>query len=493
MKKDRVVVMGGGISGLSAAALLAQGGLEVILLEKNSRLGGRARNFTADGFTFDMGPSWYWMPEVFERFYQRFGYTTSDFYALHRLDPSYRIYWEDGSKDDIPADLDELMMWFENKESGSSGKLEQFLKEAKYKYEVGMNDLVYKPGKSWFEFMDVRVLRGFFNLHLLSSFSKYIRKYFKHPKLLSLLEFPVLFLGAMPKDTPALYSLMNYADLKLGTWYPEGGMYKLVEAFEQIAREQGVQLYTDHEVISIRTENGSVKGVQTATTFFECDYLVSGADYKHTEDLLKEHANYNDAYWEERTMAPSCLLYYLGVDKKIPQLQHHNLFFDAPFEQHALEIYKTPKWPSKPLFYACVPSKTDTTVAPVGMENLFLLIPVAPNLNEADNTVDLYFDRLMDRLEQHTGESIRQHVVYKKSYSISDFKTDYHAFKGNAYGLANTLKQTAVWKPKMKNGKLKNCFYTGQLTVPGPGLPPAVVSGEVVANQVLELHRKTTK
>ena len=294
MKKDRVVVIGGGISGLSAAALLAQGGMEVTLLEKNSQVGGRARNFTAAGFTFDMGPSWYWMPEVFERFYKRFGYTTSDFYQLHRLDPSYRIYWEDGSKDDIPADFDELMLWFENKETGSSGKLEQFLKEARYKYEVGMNDLVYKPGNSWLEFMDFRVLRGFFNLHLLSSFSTYIRNYFSNPKLLSLLEFPVLFLGAMPKDTPALYSLMNYADLKLGTWYPEGGMHQLVDAFERIAREQGVRIHTDHEVLSVQTNGQVVTGVQTSDAFFECDYMVSGADYNHTEDLLKEHATYTE-------------------------------------------------------------------------------------------------------------------------------------------------------------------------------------------------------
>jgi len=434
-----------------------------------------------------MGPSWYWMPEVFERFYNQFNHTASDFYELKRLDPSYRVFWKNNSFDDVPAKLEDYYDWFEKLEPGSGENLKKFLKEAAYKYTTGMNDLVHKPSLKWSEFIDKRIFAGMFQLHLFSSFSTYIRKYFKHPKILALLEFPVLFLGAMPKDTPALYSLMNYADIELGTWYPMGGMFNIIEAFEKIAVENGVKILTNQEVTGIKYENDHVTHVSTRDKEYETDILVSGADYQHTDSsILNTKANYSEKYWEKRTMAPSSLLFYLGVNKKISGLNHHNLFFDEAFEQHAKDIYKDPKWPSAPLFYACVPSLTDSTVAPEGMENIFLLIPIAPDLKDDEETRERYFDILMDRLESKTGNAIREHIIYKKSYCISDFKNDYHAYKGNAYGLANTLRQTAFLKPSLKNKKLKNMFYTGQLTVPGPGVPPSIISGEVVANEIIK-------
>jgi len=485
MPQKKVVILGTGISSLSAGSFLAKDGFDVTLLEKNDSIGGRARKFEADGFVFDMGPSWYWMPDVFERFYQQFGKTTSDFYDLKRLDPSYRIYWQDGEHSDIPAKMDELMEWFESLESGSSKQLTKFLAEAKYKYEVGMQDLVHKPSLKITEFADVRILKGLVSMHLLKSFTKYTQKYFKHPKILSLLEFPVLFLGAMPKDTPALYSLMNYADLSLGTWYPMGGMHKIIEAFEQIALEQGVKIKTNNEVKSFITSKKKVESAVTNDKGYEGDIFVSGADYHHTDkNLLGENANYSEEYWDKRTMAPSCLIFYVGLNRRVKNLKHHNLFFDTDFEKHAKEIYEDPSWPSSPLFYTCVPSITDPSVAPIGHENLFFLIPIAPDLKDSDEKREAYFELLLERLEKRTGESIKENIVYKRSYCLDDFKNDYHAFKGNAYGLANSLFQTALLKPKLKNKKLSNMYYTGQLTVPGPGVPPSIVSGEVVAKQI---------
>jgi phytoene desaturase len=485
MPQKKVVILGTGISSLSAGSFLAKDGFDVTLLEKNDSIGGRARKFEADGFVFDMGPSWYWMPDVFERFYQQFGKTTSDFYDLKRLDPSYRIYWQDGEHSDIPAKMDELMEWFESLESGSSKQLTKFLAEAKYKYEVGMQDLVHKPSLKITEFADVRILKGLVSMHLLKSFTKYTQKYFKHPKILSLLEFPVLFLGAMPKDTPALYSLMNYADLSLGTWYPMGGMHKIIEAFEQIALEQGVKIKTNNEVKSFITSKKKVESAVTNDKGYEGDIFVSGADYHHTDkNLLGENANYSEEYWDKRTMAPSCLIFYVGLNRRVKNLKHHNLFFDTDFEKHAKEIYEDPSWPSSPLFYTCVPSITDPSVAPIGHENLFFLIPIAPDLKDSDEKREAYFELLLERLEKRTGESIKENIVYKRSYCLDDFKNDYHAFKGNAYGLANSLFQTAFLKPKLKNKKLSNMYYTGQLTVPGPGVPPSIVSGEVVAKQI---------
>ena len=484
----KVAILGAGISSLSAGAFLAKAGYKVTIFEKNESIGGRARKFEHDGFVFDMGPSWYWMPDVFDRFFESFGKKASDYYQLVRLDPSYRIYWEDQSFTDVPAKLEDLYLWFESLEKGSAEHLKKFLAEAEYKYQVGMNDLVHRPSLKLSEFIDLRILKGLFSMHLLTDFSSYIRKYFKHPKILSLLEFPVLFLGAMPAETPALYSLMNYADLSLGTWYPMGGMHKIIEGFEKVASEQGVKIVTNAEVISIEKTSKKATKISTSMGTYEADIFISGADYHHTESLLNGAANYSAKYWDKRIMAPSCLLYYVGVNKKLSHLKHHNLFFDAPFHDHALEIYKNPAWPKNPLFYVCCPSKTDATVAPEGKENLFFLIPLAPNLKDSEHQRDQYFELLLQRIFDQTGEDLKPHIEYKRSYCIDDFKSDYHAFKGNAYGLANTLKQTAILKPRLKNKQLNNFYYTGQLTVPGPGVPPSIVSGEVVAKQVIKDH-----
>ncbi len=481
-----VIIIGSGVAGLSAACYLAQKGFDVTVLEKNEQAGGRARVFEAEGFVFDMGPSWYWMPDVFEKFYSDFGYTTSDFYELKRLDPSYKVFTKSGEGVDIPASMTELEQLFERYEKGSSNKLRLFLKEAAYKYDVGINDLVYKPSLSLLEFADLRLLKGLLKMDVFTSMKKHIREYVSHPFLIELLEFPILFLGAMPGNTPALYSLMNYADMSLGTWYPMGGMHKIIEAFVQIAKSVGVKIKTGYEVIRMDAEGGKITKVITANGTFDADVVVGAGDYHHIEQrLLPEGCRtYSPKYWETRKMAPSCLLYYVGINKKIKNLRHHNLFFDEDFNNHAEEIYVNPQWPEKPLFYVSAPSVTDKRVAPDGCENLFMLIPVAPGLEDTDEIKDEYFNVLINRLEKLTGEIIKPHVVYKRSYAYRDFIMDYHSFKGNAYGLANTLSQTAMLKPSLKSKKLHNLFFAGQLTVPGPGLPPSIISGKVAALEI---------
>lgn len=483
----KVIVIGSGFAGLSAATSLADRGFDVTVLEKHDMPGGRARYFDAEGFRFDMGPSWYWMPDVFESYFENFGQSAADYYKLIRLDPSYRVWFGQDDFVDLPASMEEMYELFESIETGSAAQLKKFMTEAAYKYDVGIRDLVYKPGRSLMEFADMRVVKGVFRLQLFSSFSRHVRKYFTNERLLSIMEFPVLFLGAKPEKTPALYSLMNYADMHLGTWYPMGGMHKIVEGMVKLARQKGVQFEFGAEVESIAVENGNAKKVLAGSRAYPADIVVGGADYHHIEtDLLREKdRSFKPKYWDSRVMAPSCLLFYLGVDKRLENLQHHNLFFDESFGQHAIEIYDDPQWPSRPLFYACLPSLTDPSVAPEGMENLFLLIPIAPGLSNDDEDVrERYYHLVMDRLEKLSGQEIRSHVVYKRSYAHSDFVSDYHAFRGNAYGLANTLRQTAILKPSLKSKKVDNLFYTGQLTTPGPGVPPSLISGRVVAKEI---------
>ncbi len=488
MSKKKVIVIGAGFAGLSAATSLSQQGFDVTIFEKNKELGGRARKLELNGFTFDMGPSWYWMPDVFENYFSQFNTTVAEQYDLIRLDPSYSVFF---SKEDImrvPANLNEFYALFEKYEPGSSIELKKFLADAEYKYNVSMSDFVHKPSLSIFEFVDLRILNAALKMDLFKSISKYIHKHFKSPQLIQLLEFPVLFLGAKPNETPALYSMMNYADIVLGTWYPMGGMFKIVEAMVNVAKQQGVCIKNDEIVERININNGIAKSIVSNGITYEADIIIAAADYHHVEQKLLEpqYRNYSESYWKSRKMAPSSLLYYLGIDKTLKGMEHHNLFFDTSFDLHAEEIYDRPQWPSQPLFYAKCTSKTDRTVAPEGKENLVLLIPIAVNIEDTEEIREKYFNIVMDRMEHLTGQSIKEHVIVKKSYAINDFKNDYNSFGGNAYGLANILKQTAILKPSLKNKKVRNLYYAGQLTVPGPGVPPSIISGQIVAKEIVK-------
>ncbi len=485
MSKSKALVIGAGISGFSAACYLAKFGFEVTIVEKNDQVGGRARQFKAEGFTFDMGPSWYWMPEVFDNFFADFSFQTKDFYNLKRLDPSYRVYFPDVYKD-IPADMDAFLALVESMEVGAAKKMVEFLDEAAYKYRVGMDKMVWKPGLSVLELLDKELVSGVLKLDVFKSMTAHVKSMFKNPMLIQLLEFPVLFLGDMPKRTPALYSLMNYADIKLGTWYPERGMHQIIEGMKAVSESLHVHTVTDAEVKGFEINQGRIVAVNTAAGRFEADVIIASADYHHIEQeiLPKAYRVYDTAYWESRKLAPGSLIFYIGINKKIKNLLHHNLFFDSDFEAHAEEIYEQPQWPKQPLFYVSVVSKTDAASAPEGCENLFILIPVAPNLSSDDKLRHHYFEMVMERLEARTGESIRPFVIYNRSFAHEEFITDYHSYKGNAYGLANTLLQTSILKPKIKNKKLDNLYYAGQLTLPGPGVPPSIISGKVVATLI---------
>jgi phytoene desaturase len=483
---SRIAVIGAGFAGLSAASYLSKAGHEVHVFEKNSEAGGRARQLREGGYVFDMGPSWYWMPGVFEDFFNDFGYQVSDLYKLHLLNPSFEMVFEGSRKMIIPADYQQLKAVFESVEKGSSEQLDKFMDQAQMKYEAAMNKMVMMPGLSLREFADPSLLKMAMGLDIFSSFSRHVRKFFSHPALIALMEFPILFLGAMPRHIPALYSLMNYAGLKLGTWYPEGGFGSVIEAMKKLAMLQGAKFHFNASVEKIKAGRTKVSGIIVDGGEICFDAVVSTADYHHTESLLPERCrNYPGSYWEKKTFAPSCLIFYVGINKKIPALQHHTMFFEADLEQHSREIYEDPQWPSRPLFYVSCTSKTDPATAPEGHENLFLLMPIAIGLDDAETVREKYFEIMMERLEKFTGETgLLAHIDYKKSYCVSDFMSDYHSYKGNAYGLANTLRQTAIFKPKMRNKKLGNLFYAGQLTVPGPGVPPCIISGKIAAQQL---------
>ncbi|WP_074977749.1 phytoene desaturase family protein [Zhouia amylolytica] len=484
----KAIVIGSGFSSLAASCYLAKSGFEVTIFEKNNSTGGRARQLKKDGFTFDMGPTWYWMPDVFERFFADFNKKPSDYYSLMKLDPAYQVYFDKDKSITIGDTLEKIYEAFENEEKGSSKKLKKFIQKAQKNYEIAITDLVYRPGVSPLELITPETIK---NLNqFFSSIKAMVRKEFKNQHLVQILEFPVLFLGAKPSATPSFYNFMNYADFGLGTWHPNKGMYSIVQAMTLLAISLGVKIETKANVQKIKVQDKEATGILVNNNFIQADIVLSGADYHHTETLLdRKYRNYSEAYWKRKTFAPSSLLFYVGFNKKLKNVSHHTLFFDVDFDAHAAAIYDEPKWPEQPLFYASFPSKSDPSFAPEGQESGTFLIPLAPGLEDTEELREEYFKTIITRLEKITDQEIRNNILFKESYCVNDFIKDYNSYNGNAYGLANTLTQTAFLRPKLKSKKVRNLYFTGQLTVPGPGVPPSLISGKLVADLINKHHQ----
>lgn len=486
MKKE-IRIIGSGFSSLAASCYLAKQGHRVSVFEKNPTIGGRARQLIRDGFTFDIGPTWYWMPDVFERFFGDFDKKPADYYQLEKLSPAYQVYFGINDFVTIADNLDTIITTFESIEEGSGQKLASFMNEAQSNYNIAIKDLVYRPGVSPLELVTIETAKKV--NQFFGNISTDIRRRFKNPKLIQILEFPVLFLGAKPSDTPSFYSFMNFADFGLGTWHPKNGMYSVILAMEKLAKELGVEITTNANIEKINVTNGVADGIVVNGETIHGDIILSGADYHHSESLLdKKYRAYSEKYWENRTFAPSSLLFYVGFDKKIENVEHHTLFFDVDFDTHARDIYDTAKWPENPLFYVSFPSKTDSNCAPAGKESGIFLIPLAPGLNDTPELRTTYFQKIITRFEKLTQQSVQKNIIFQESFCVNDFIKDYNSYKGNAYGLANTLLQTAFLRPKLKSKKVKNLFFTGQLTVPGPGVPPALISGKLVS-ELIEKNR----
>jgi phytoene desaturase len=479
-------ILGSGFSSLAASCYLAKAGHKVTVFEKNSQIGGRARQYKKNGFLFDMGPTWYWMPDVFERFFNDFNKKPSDYYQLEKLNPAYEVYFGIGDSAVIPDNLNEIYSLFEKEEKGSSLHLKKFLKQAKNNYDVAVKDLVYRPGVSPLELITPKTINKLNQLFF--DIRSQIQKRFNNPRLIKILEFPVLFLGAKPGNTPAMYNFMNWADFGLGTWHPIGGMFEVIKAMESLAKELGVTFKTNANVEKLKVVNDSVERiVVNGESQNSADIVLSGADYHHTETLLDaQYRQYSEAYWNKKTFAPSSLLFYVGFNKKIKNVSHHTLFFDEEFDSHAEYIYDTPSWPKDPLFYASFPSISDNAFAPKEKEAATFLIPIASGIEDTEAHREKYFNIIIDRLEKLTNQKLKDEVLFVKSYCINDFIEDYNSYKGNAYGLANILTQTAFLRPKIKSKKVKNLYFTGQLTVPGPGVPPALISGKIAAESILK-------
>ncbi len=483
-----VAVVGSGFGGLSTACYLADAGFDVTVIEKNDGLGGRASVLEAEGFKFDMGPSWYLMPDVFERFFDHFGHAPEEFYDLERLDPHYRIFFQDGDTVDITADREEMYDLFDSYEQGAGDALAEYLDTSEEHYGVAMEQFIYEDRPRLRDWVDLDVMRAApIGLQLLGTMDDYVADYFENPKLRQIMQYTLVFLGGAPTNTPAIYNMMSHVDFNLGVYYPENGLQSVVDACVELGEGMGVEYVTGAEVTEILNRRDGFT-IESEAGAFDADYVVSNADYAHTErELLPEHERqYDDDYWESRTYSPSAFLLYLGVEGDVEPLEHHTLVLPTDWDPHFEQIFDDPAWPEDPAYYLCVPSKTDDSVAPEGHSNLFALVPIAPGLDDTEAVRTWYRDLVLDDVAEHTGVELRDRIVFEEQFSVSEFADRYNSIQGTALGLAHTLRQTALFRPSRRSEASPGLYYTGSYTTPGIGVPMCLISGEHTANALID-------
>jgi phytoene desaturase len=484
LDSDSIVVVGGGFGGLSAACHLADAGADVTVVERRDRLGGVAGRIERDGFRFDTGPSWYLMPDVFERFFERFGREPSDYYSLTRLDPNYRVFWKDGDSAAVPADRPGQRALFESYETGAGDALDAYLDGAAEAYEVGMAEFVYERRPRVRDWLDPALLRAARGLTLLGSMDDHVADYFDHPKLRQLVEYTLVFLGGSPYNTPALYSLMSHVDYDLGVYYPAGGMASVVDGIARLARELGVTFETGTPVTGIEP---TVDGLTVATAAGRrtVDRVVSTAPPAHTErELLPTGvADHDPDYWDSRTYAPSAFLLYLGVEGDLPELAHHTLVLPTDWRSHFEAIFDSPAWPTDPSYYVNVPSHTDDSVAPDGHSTVVVLVPIAPGLDDGPDQRARYREAVLDDLADHAGVDLRDRIVVEQSACVTEFASMGYP-QGTALGLAHTLTQTGPFRPSHRSAAAPGLYYAGSFTDPGIGVPMCLISGAHVTDAV---------
>ncbi len=484
VRRDKITIIGAGLSGLSSAALLARKGYNVTVIDNHRLPGGVARKMETKGFTFDMGPTWYLMPEVFEDYFNLFKENIHDYIQLFDLDPSYKIFFSPEETHTVTRNIEDNRHLFENLERGGGEKLDRYLEQSAYKYRVALDEFLYREYRSLSDFFNRRMLLEGTRLHVFQKLDNYVKRFFKNPLARKILEYNIVFLGCSPYKSPALYSLMSHVDMTQGVRYPRGGIYSLVDALYRLAREQGATFKFGETVKRIDIQNNRARGVFTDKGFYPCDGVLSTADYHHTEtELLEEqYRNYRTSWWNKKDLAPSALLMYLGVKKKLPHLEHHNLFLSENWDNHFRDIFDTPRWPHSPSYYVGCPSKTDATVAPKGNENLFILVPVAPGIDDPDEVRIPFAEKILLHLEGLIGTSFTDDLAVREIISQRDFTASNNLYRGTALGMAHTLFQTACFRPGHRNRHVSNLYYSSHYTHPGIGMPMVLISSQIVAD-----------
>lgn len=485
-----VLIVGAGIGGLSLAALLAENGKQVTIIEKNSSPGGRARYYKEQGYTFDMGPSWYIMPDIYEKYFNNLGLNISDCYNLVRIDPSYRIFFKNSEKIDISSNLGENLKLFNTFEKNGGEKLKKYLEKAERDYKVAVDQLLMRDYDLLRNLVSGRLILDSLKLPLFGNIDDYISNIFTSEKAKRILEYSIGFIGGSPKNTPSIYYIMNYVDLNLGVWYPIGGIGKIVEKLFELCNKRGVNFLFNENVTKITTEKGTVTGVETSKENYKAEIVIVNADYPHSELNLLETSNrtYPKKYWDNKLFAPSALVIYIGLSKKIQNLVHHNLYLAGDWNLSFNILYDLddPEWPANVSYYVNVTSKTDPSISPKQGETIFILIPTPENFSDTTEARELLYKKILQHIEKIIGEEIIGYEKVKRIFGPNDFVEDYNAFKGTSLGLVHTLTQSAIFRPSHRSKKIKNLYYNGHYTHPGIGIPLVLMSSQILSKNLIE-------
>jgi len=487
-KGRKVFVIGAGFSGLSAAALLAKDSFDVTILEKNDRPGGRAMVWKEKGYTFDMGPSWYMMIEAFEDLFTAFGKKPEDYFETIRLDPSYRVFFSENESYDIMDDVTKNIELFDTFEENGGEKLKNFLARSQKMYDIAFQNFIYKDYWSFRDLLDRKLIVDGLKLKIFTKLKKYVDRFFDSDKAKKIVSYHVAFVGASPPTSPAVYSMLAHVDMNLGIWYPMGGFGSIVDAIMKMGLEQGVEIKFNTEVTKIQVDDKRAKKIITNNGEFDADIILNTGDYHHGEmELLdKNHRTYKEKYWKKKMIAPAAYLVYLGLNKKLNNFLHHNFYFNSDWDKYFDQLFENPEWPEDPSIYITLPSQSDLSLVPPGGELMTILVLVSADLEDEESFREQYFDKIIEKVENLSGESIKEHIVVKRIVAHEHFKKTFNAYKGTALSLAHTLFQTAIFRPHHKSEKINNLYYAGMYSHPGVGVPVSIISAQLACEKILE-------
>jgi len=481
----KVVIIGAGIGGLATANLLAKAGYDVHIYEKGSMPGGRSGQFKKDGFTFDTGPSWYLMPDVFEHYFELLDTSTKKELDLIKLKPAYKVFFEKSETVTITSDLEKDAATFETIETGAGNALKKYVEKSDETYQLSLKHFLYSNFTSPTDFLHSDITKRAHRMLGLAttSIDRYVRRFVSNQRLKQILEYPMVFLGTSPFNAPALYSLMSALDFKEGVYYPRGTMYTIVERLVKLGENLGVTYHYNSSVKRIVVSSGHATGIELeGGEKVEADSIISNADLHFTETklLTLNEQTYPESYWKKQEASPSALLLYLGVKGSIPEFEHHTLLFVEDWKANFDAIYKTKTTPETASLYISKTSQSDSGTAPKGHENIFVLVPLPAGIDLNQQQTNELTSHYFSQIKTMTGVDLESRIVSKTVFGPNDFKTEYNSWQSSMLGPSHKLSQSAFFRTPNKSKKVANLYYVGSGTVPGIGVPMCLISAELI-------------
>ncbi|MDX1663564.1 MAG: phytoene desaturase family protein [Candidatus Promineifilaceae bacterium] len=490
MERDRsAIVIGAGLGGIATAARLARNGYDVTVVEKNSQAGGRCNQIWRDGHRFDIGPTLFLMPEVFAETYAAVGERMEEHLHLHRIDPTYRIYFQDGLELALTADLQKMQEQLEAIEPGSFGGLLRYLAEGHRHYKMSLKHFVGRNFYSLLDYFSPRNLPLLFQLKALVKHYDNIDNYFSDPRLKAAFTFQNMYLGLSPYDAPATYSLLQYTELADGVYFPEGGMYRIIESLVEIAESHGARFLYDAPVTAIEIADGQATGVRLEDgRTLSADVVVANADLPYVyEHLLQDEAQTEKLAKKKYTC--SAIMFYWGVDKVYPELGHHNVFLADEYKASFDRIFQDYTLPDDPSFYVHAPARTDAAAAPAGEDTLMVLVPVGHLSDEVRQEWPALQARaretVLHGLKKIGVDDLEEHLKFEISYTPLDWQREYNLARGAAFGLSHNFTQVGYLRPQNRHPQYHNLYFVGASTHPGTGLPIVLLSARLTTERIL--------